>query len=375
MRVLVCHHTLNTAGGGERVALHVIKLAQDMGFDVELATTEPTDWDHVQRVIGIRLSKIPREHSLFPFKLRAFGIYQRFLTGVHASRLRKGFDLTINTHGDVMALPTDVTYLHFPTLAYWRRGELRPYSKYLKSLFWFIYFQPYRLMEERLIDWCFGNSLILTNSEFSREAIREILGRDALVIYPPVEVNEYLKLPLKGRRDAVVYIARFSEEKNNHMLVHIAKELPDVDFYLIGSVRGKGVEYYNYCCRLKERLGVRNLKIMPNLPHEDKLKVLSMCKVYVHLMQAEHFGIAPVEAMAAGLIPIVHMSGGAWSDVVACGKFGFGYSRLDPKEIADSIEKALSSWSSMVGNVRERSMEFSVEKFRVRFGKVLEEFV
>jgi len=130
VRVLICHRSLNSAGGGERVALHIIKLAQDMGFDVELATTEPTDWDHVQNIIGIQLDRIPKEHSLLPFRLRAFGIYQRFLTGVHASRLRRRSNLTVNTHGDVMALPADMTYLHFPVLAYWRRGELKLYSSF-----------------------------------------------------------------------------------------------------------------------------------------------------------------------------------------------------------------------------------------------------
>jgi len=374
VKVLVVHHSLNSCGGGERVSLHLIKLLQEMSFDVSLATTEKTDWERVQNVMGVRLEKIPREYPLFPFKLRAFGIYQRFLTSFHTSALARKYDLTINTHGDVMALPCDVTYLHFPVLAYWKKRILRPYSKYLKSLFWFAYFQPYRLIEEKMIRKSFSQSLILTNSRFSREAIREVLGRNSIVIYPPCEIEEYIEKcgRVEDRDDAAIYIARFSEEKNNHLLIHIARLLPEVRFYLVGSVAGKGVDYYNYCRRLKERLNVKNVELFPNASHEVKLELISKCKVYVHLMPMEHFGISVVEALAGGLLPVIHKSGGAWTDILDYGEYGIGYERFEPVHIAEKIKMAFEKWNSAyISLAINRSREFSTERFRERMKKVV----
>jgi glycosyltransferase involved in cell wall biosynthesis len=377
MKALVVHHSLNSCGGGERVSLHIIRLLQEMGVETSLATTEKTDWDTVQRVTGVKLLKLPKEYPLFPFKLKAFGIYQRFLTSLHVSALKKKHDLTINTHGDVMALPCDITYLHFPVLAYWRKGILRPYSKYFKSLFWFAYFQPYRLIEEKMIEKSFSGSLILTNSNFSKDVIKEILGKDSIVVYPPCEVEEYIAKcgSVTDREDAAIYVARFSEEKNNHLLIHIAKHLPEVKFYLVGSLAGKGVDYYRYCKNLKDRLNVKNLEFYPNASHETKLNLISRCKVYVHLMPMEHFGISVVEALASGLIPVIHKSGGAWSDIIEFGKYGIGYEKLEPSHIAEKINIALEKWDhSWIHTAINQANNFSEEKFKERMTRILRKY-
>lgn len=116
MKALVIHNSLNSIGGGERVCLHIVKALMEAGFDVSLATVERTNWGKVLDVMGIDLPKIPREYTITR-ELRIFGIYQRSLTTLHVARFRKRFNLIINTHGDVMLLPTDITYLHFPVFA------------------------------------------------------------------------------------------------------------------------------------------------------------------------------------------------------------------------------------------------------------------
>ncbi len=40
------------------------------------------------------------------------------------------------------------------------------------------------------------------------------------------------------------------------------------------------------------------------------LKILHDSRIYVHLMEGEHFGIAPVEGLASGCVTMVHNSGG-----------------------------------------------------------------
>ncbi len=365
MHILVLHHSLNSAGGGERVCIHLLKLLCDyMKLDVMLGTTEPVDWDYVERMLGVRLENRPRTTSILPFRLRAFGIYYRPVTGLHVLRLRKYVNLTINTHGDVMVVPADVVYLHFPVLAYMKIGYLRPYLKYYRSLFWRIYFEPYRQLQERHARSIFSKAtLILTNSKFSAHFIEELFHREAIVVYPPVEVEQYLKLRNHEDRDyAVIYVARFSLEKNQHIVPYIAREMPHVKFYLVGTVAGRGREYFLYVKKLVEKLNVKNVELMPNLPHEEKLRLLAKCRVYLHLMITEHFGIAPVEAMSAGLTLIVPKLSGTWTDVCDFGRYGLGFSSLNVAEIASLLEEALSRWRKLQAPA-EHVLRFSVQNF------------
>ncbi len=374
-KVLVLHHTLNTAGGGERVCMHLLKLLCDMlDLNVTLGCTEPPDWGFIERTLGVRIERKPKVISLLPFKLRAFGIYHRPLTSVHVVLTKH--DLVINTHGDATLAPADIVYLHFPVLAYMEFRYLRPYLKYYRSLFWRVYFEPYRQLQERFARRVFNNSkVILTNSKFSKMFIREVIGKDSIVIYPPVEIDEYLFFRhANHREDSVIYIARFSPEKNHHLIPYIARELPHVKFYVVGNVAGKGYAYYVYVKRLCEKLGVKNVVLLPNLPHRDKVKLLARCKVYLHLMVTEHFGIAPVEAMAAGLALVVPRLSGTWTDVCDFGRYGLGYARLDVSEIVPLIEDAMSRWRSLQAPV-EHVMRFSTQNFYKAMQHIVLKFV
>jgi len=53
-----------------------------------------------------------------------------------------------------------------------------------------------------------------------------------------------------------------------------------------------------------------NYSVKANLPGNELRNILHDSSLYVHLMEGEHFGIAPVEGLASGCIAIVHDSGG-----------------------------------------------------------------
>lgn len=346
MKILLIHNTLNSMGGEGKVALHFLKILIEEGFDVSLLTVEKTDWDKIARISGVELPKIPKEFWLMR-ELQRFGLYQRQLLAFSVMKLRKRYDIIINTHGDVMPVHADVTYMHFP-LAVFLEGPWSAHTKYQKSLFWKIYFSPYYLAQKAsLKTGVFEKTLVITNSRFSREVIRNYLGKNALVIHPPVEIYAYDRIAENvNRKNAVTTVSRFVPEKNLHVLPYLARSMPDVEFNVVGSVGSiSSFKYFSYITKLKERLGVRNLKLFPNAPHHVKLKKLGESKVLLHLMPYEHFGIAVVEGQASGCIPVVHKSGGQWTDIVEEGKYGVGYSSISIREIKESVEKALEMWS------------------------------
>jgi glycosyltransferase involved in cell wall biosynthesis len=82
-----------------------------------------------------------------------------------------------------------------------------------------------------------------------------------------------------------------------------------------------------------------------------------------HPELAEHFGIATVEAMAAGCVPVVINRGGQ-ADIVRHGETGFLWNTLDElKEYTVKLASDRDLWLRLSRAARERAATFS----RVRF--------
>ena len=100
---------------------------------------------------------------------------------------------------------------------------------------------------------------------------------------------------------------------------------------------------------------------------------MSISKVILHSRLYEHFGMAVVEGMAAGLVPVIHRSGGAWTDVIEYGRYGFGYVSIN--EAVKYIEKALRNYYKFNKIVRKRSTLFNKNKYKQRITYVVKKYV
>lgn len=178
--------------------------------------------------------------------------------------------------------------------------------------------------------------VVMCNSTWTQGHIRQLWKSNkpsssfATVVYPPCPVEELESKILisqeseKKRADIVLYIAQFRPEKNHSLILrafakhyHAAKEKPRL--VLIGSVRSNTPDekhIYNL------RLEARELKIKDcttficDAPFSVILEYLQISSISTNGMYSEHFGIGNVEGLAAGLIPVVHNSGGPKLDIV-----------------------------------------------------------
>lgn len=356
------HDSINPLGGGERLCLSTIEALKEHGYEVTLVTFEPTDWLKVKRLWG-KLPRIDREIRIVPLSTRKFTIYTRLFSSFFM-HLRKDHDLIINTHGDVLLINADITYMHFPTFALWNWT----YHKYEKG-FWRIYFTPYYLLEKKILP-RIKESLLLTNSKFSKAIIRRTIGKNAVVVYPPVEIKRYIGRGSR-RENRVVTIGRFSPEKRYEFIVEVASRMPDIEFHIIGSTSNKAsVKYFEKIKALVEEKDLKNVYLHRNMPQKDMDSLLLSSKVYFHAMINEHFGIAVVEGMAAGLVPVVHKSGGAWFDIVNRGKYGFGYNTLE--EAVKNIRLAIKNYAKYARIVSQRASIFSVENYKRRILRIVD---
>jgi glycosyltransferase involved in cell wall biosynthesis len=378
-KAVVIHHTLNTLGGETTVAIETIESLYELGYEVEFVTVQPPDLDSISRAYGKKIH-IGRIKSLLPFKLNYFGIYQRLLTMLSSSTIDlKNSDVVINTHGD--ALPYRISgatpyllYLHFPTFLMSSTASYAS-NKYRKSLFWRAYFKPYTLITQSLaVRAITRSSLILTNSAFSREAIREAFADvHAYVLYPPVDAERFshaYSQTINAREAKVLVVARFSPEKQIENAIKVAHLLGrNIKFHIVGSLAPANRPYFKMLQNLIETYGLtQTVTLTPNASNEELVDAMSKSMIYFHTMIGEHFGVSIVEAMAAGLIPIVPSYGGC-SEIVPS---EYQYHTLE--EAAEYIAKyAKIADDQKRIQMHEIARQFSPDNFRKSMKQYIEQ--
>jgi glycosyltransferase involved in cell wall biosynthesis len=376
-KAVVIHHTLNTLGGETTVAIETIESLYELGYDVELVTIQPPDLDSISRAYGKKIH-IGRIRSLLPFKLNYFGIYQRLLTMLSSIDLNDS-KVVINTHGD--ALPYRISgstpyllYLHFPTFLMSSTSRYAS-NKYRKSFFWRAYFKPYSLITHSLAMRAITrSSLILTNSEFSRKAIREAFEDvHPYVLYPPVDTARFshaYSQSINAREAKVLVVARFSPEKQIENAITVAHLLRgSIKFHIVGSLTPANRPYFKMLQDMIDTYSLtQTVTLTPNASNEELIDAMSKSMIYFHTMIGEHFGVSIVEAMAAGLVPIVPSYGGC-SEIVPS---GYQYRTLE--EAAQYIAKnAKIADDEKRIQMHDIARQFSPNNFRKAMKKYIEQ--
>lgn len=346
-------------------------------------------------------------------------------------------DIFVDTMGYAYALgfskllfteiPTGA-YVHYPTISTDMLSSLDSQSKsegvnagqgagargLLKKLYWNLFGYGY--------SWVGGTvNVVMTNSSWTYGHIRRIWGpfrgarKNALspiaVVYPPVAVEEVegevevSQVSEKSREPILLYIAQFRPEKNHELIVKSFAKFVKTGteaarkarLVLIGSVRDDHDSKLVYQLRLLvNELHVKEqVEFELDAPWADVLGWLKKASVGVNGMWNEHFGIGVVEYQAAGLISVVHNSGGPKLDIVTpiegepTGKppvsrgngriysQDLGYLATTEEEFAESFEKALTVPNPLAMRQRARASahRFSEEAFATKWVTQFERLV
>lgn len=174
------------------------------------------------------------------------------------------------------------------------------------------------------------------------------------------------------REDAIVVLGRISSEKNYEEVVNaVARTKSKPVVRMIGSLTRSGRAYLKKIMELAKIKHV-NVEIYPNAPRDVLEDLLGKSKLYVHAARGEHFGIAVVEAMAAGLPVIVHRSGGQYYDIIGEGAFGLHYKEVE--ELANLIDILIANeslWNKYHELSRRRALDFSEEVFENTLNRLI----
>ncbi len=249
-----------------------------------------------------------------------------------------------------------IVYYHTPARILWRSdieiSRLPPAARMLALAF---VLPILRLWDRRVSA---GPTVVLANSSAVARRIAEAYGRPAEVIHPPVDIATWMQV-VRGTPEHFLWLGRLVPYKRPDLAVEAAR-LSGLPLVIVGE----GPER----ARL-EASAPANVRFVGRAP-DDEVRGL-MARSYGLLFPGEEdFGIAPVEAMAAG-VPIIAYAAGGACDYLLPDVNGIAVKRQDPVAFAHAMDEVRRrTWDTAA--VRSSVQEFGPEHFRAKLQAVID---
>jgi len=198
---------------------------------------------------------------------------------------------------------------------------------------------------------------LVANSRAVRERIRRYWGRDAEIVHPPVDVNELR--PSSVDEGYLLIAARLLAYRRVDLAVDAANA---TGRRLV--IAGDGPER----AALERRAGA-TVRFEGHVPRAQLIELFERCHAYL-VPGEEDFGIAPVEAMAAGK-PVIALDRGGASESVVDGVSGVLFADQSAAGLAAALAR-LDSLDLDPRRIRSRAEEFSSDRFRAALRAIFE---
>ena len=339
MNANVIYTDMNPCGGDERLTLATMHALSQKGVNFDLTTCIQPNMTKLENAYGSKIASIIEKAE----KINLLeSLEELFIDRI----TEKGnYDFTVNTHGDTLpyyhrsfSKNNAVTYCHFPSARYhidsenleylrdirvtgFRQIDEMDYSEKNVARIFDLeteqkikrYFKFLRDRYENLMK----NTLVLTNSGYTRKAISNAFNIDAKILYPPVDVETFQEIALKSnqREGMVLVISRIAPDKQIENAIEVARIMRGRGIGKIMTIAGN-LHYYDhqYYQQMKNMIADYDLSdyvsLQTNISFSRLIQLMQLAKVYFHPRIDEHFGISIVEAMASGLVPVVSNIGG-----------------------------------------------------------------
>ncbi|TDS86245.1 glycosyltransferase involved in cell wall biosynthesis [Rahnella sp. BIGb0236] len=249
-----------------------------------------------------------------------------------------------------------ISYVHSPIRYAWdfQHQYLREagLNKGLKGKLarWFLH--KIRIWDYRTAN---GVDHFIANSQFIARRIKKVYGRDADVIYPPVDVDRFTLQ--ENKEDFYFTASRMVPYKRIDLIVEAFSQMPDKKLVVIGD----GSEM----AKIKAKAG-SNIEILGYQPDDVMQDYMRRTRAFVFAAE-EDFGITPVEAQASGTPVIAFGKGGALETIRPYGEqkaTGVFFS----EQTVESLIKAVHHFDIIKDSIlpldcRENALKFSAQRF------------
>lgn len=164
----------------------------------------------------------------------------------------------------------------------------------------------------------------IADSIFVQERIKRIYKRDSVVIYPPVDTQNFTFNP--NKEDFYLSASRLVPYKKTKLIVEAFNEMGDKKLIVIGS----GEEY-----EAIKKIAKTNILVLGYQEKEILIEHMQRAKAFVYAA-IEDFGIVPIEAMACGT-PVIALNIGGTAETVIDGKSGVHFLKQTKEDIVEAV--------------------------------------
>lgn len=355
MKVAVIHDWLTGMRGGERVLeailevfpkAHIYTMVYKKG-----SVSKSIEKHHIHTSFINKLpfaTKLYKHYNMFyPFAVEQYDLrnYDLVISSSHVAA--KG----VITGPDTL----HISYIHTPVRYYW--DQFNEYFDHflvpLKPLIAIVatFFRIWDISNTNRID------CIIANSKFVARRIKKYYNRDAVVIYPPVDVQRFTTIHHTSS-DYYVIVSQLVPYKR----IDIAIQAFNTNGKKL-KIIGKGF----YQEKLKHMV-TGDIEFLGRITDTELNTVYQHAKGFI-FNAVEDFGIAPIEAQAAG-IPVIAYGHGGICETVIDEKTGVFYTEQN----ADSLNNAIDRFELMHFDehiIKQQASQFSKERFLQELQKQL----
>lgn len=359
MNLAIIHEWLNVYGGSERLLAEILGMYPQAQLYALIHNKENLIGTPLEgrKIKTSFMQKIPRVEHLYrgllpimPLAIESMDVRQHDVILSISHAVAHG----IKTHKDQI----HISYVCTPMRYAW---HLQDDYLHLHHLDKPLIGAAARLTLGLLRRWDRGSASradhLLAISHWTAQKIKQAWGRESHVIYPPVNIDRFN--PAKKRDNFYLYVSRLVPYK---MTAEIIRAFNELKLPLI--IVGDGPEMPHL-----QKLAGENVKLLGRQPDEVVTDLMNRAKGFVY-MAVEDFGIAMVEAQAAGCPVIAYGKGGA-VEIIQNGETGLLFQDQSSRSL---IEAVLQS-QNMKLNSRAASINaarFSSERFRSEFSAYMD---
>ncbi len=340
MKAAIYNPYLDTLGGGERYTMAVATALVKQDYIVDVEWKDETIKEKLEKRFDIDLSKV------------------NFVSDIKRG---DGYDVCFwVSDGSIPTLKSRKNFLHFQ-VPFTNVGGGSLLNK----------FKMMRINK------------VICNSNFTKRIVDREYSVNSVVLYPPVSID---KFKAKKKDNIILSVARFSslmQSKRQDILIKtfaaFSQSNENWKLVLAGGIEvGAG----DYLKKLERDIKGYPIEIIKSPDFKTLKDLYGKAKIFWSAAgfgiddekepkKVEHFGIAPVESMAAGGVPILYNAGGH-KEIIQNGVNGFLWQdaaelyRFTKKIIGDEkFRKEIST------RAVETSQKFSYEEFEKTFSNLL----
>jgi len=313
MKIGIFDPYLDTLGGGER---YMLTLAECLSKSnkVFVFWNDHSIIEKAEKKFGLDLKNVKMTKNVFSNTTKIYRFFATF-----------GYDrIILLSDGSIPVLPAKKTFVHFQAPLK-EENVMSTTKAKLKAI-----------------------KAIIVNSYYTKKYIDQAFSRNSTVIYPPVEVDKFSNT--KKKENIILTVGRYSripggDFKKHTEMIKAFKDLVDAGlkgwkFHMVISHLPRDEEKVQ---GLINTVGNYPIKIVTKASNEEIIDLYEKSKIYWHAAgygedlhknpdHAEHFGIAIVEAIAAGAVPVVFGAGGL-KEIVEKGDVGRVWNNLNELKV------------------------------------------